>query len=112
MMATTSVAKGASSGPRAGVEPSDGRARAGFAASDELAGVCDIIRQHGFDLGYHQAVSDQLAALVPMVEDYLRRTQASTEQRQYVYGLVARLETALLRGSPLVSEGFISGEGI
>lgn len=84
----------------------------GFSGVNELAGVCEIIRRHGFDVGYHQAVADQLAALVPMVEGYLRRTEASAEQRRYVYGLVSQLEAALLRGSPLVSEGFISGEGI
>lgn len=80
--------------------------------TDSLSGLLEFYRKHGHDLGYHQALRDQLEGLVLQAELFLRARDASSETRQVLYAFVAQLERYLQRQSPLLAHTFQDGAGI
>lgn len=80
-----------------------------FESTGILSAVLDAYGDRGYERGYERAVQDLLASLVPLTEQYLRRTdEQSADARRLVYGYIESLEDHLRRASPdagYVSEG-------
>lgn len=65
----------------------------------------EVYRRHGYDAGYHQALVDLHRSLVVHAEAHLLSGGGGAEQRKQLYAFVARLQRALLAGSPLIGAG-------
>jgi hypothetical protein len=65
----------------------------------------EVYRRHGFDAGYHQALIDLHRSLVVHAEVHLLTGGGGAEPRKQLYAFVARLQRALLAGSPLIGAG-------